>query len=57
MKQILTYLRHNWEALVCLMGIMLIAFVGGVAYSMYEIDQTIEHYIEANGCPVEGEDW
>ena len=57
MKQILTYLRYNWTALLCDLLLVFVAFLGGVAYTTSEIDQTIAGYIEANGCPVKGEDW
>jgi len=57
MKQILTYLRYNWTALLCDLLLVFVAFLAGVAYTTSEIDQTIAGYIEANGCPVKGEDW
>ncbi|GAB5480232.1 MAG: hypothetical protein Marn2KO_36990 [Marinobacter nauticus] len=52
-----TFLRHHWESLLFLAGLMIFAFLGGIAYATSEIDSTIAEYIEANGCPVKGEDW
>lgn len=57
MTQALTFLRHYWESLLFLAGLMIFAFLGGIAYATSEIDSTIAEYIEANGCPVKGEDW
>tara|TARA_R100000935_G_C2756350_1_gene131780 strand:+ start:71 stop:244 length:174 start_codon:yes stop_codon:yes gene_type:complete len=57
MKQILTYLRYNWASLLFLAALIFSGFLVGVVYSLTEIDNTIADYIEANGCPVKGEDW
>ena len=57
MKQILTWLRHNWTALLCDLLLVVVAFLGGIAYTASEIDNTLGDYIEAHGCPVKGEDW
>lgn len=57
MKQILTYLRYNWASLLFLAALIFSGFLAGVVYSVTEIDSTIADYIEANGCPVKGEDW
>lgn len=57
MKRMYTFLHQYWEAFAFLAGLMLLAFVGGIAYATSEIESTIADYIEANGCPVKGEDW
>ncbi|MBW3199604.1 hypothetical protein [Marinobacter nauticus] len=57
MKRTFTFLRQHWESLLFLAGLMIFAFLGGIAYATSEIDSTIAEYIEANGCPVKGEDW
>ena len=57
MKRTFTFLHHHWESLLFLAGLMIFAFLGGIAYATSEIDSTIAEYIEANGCPVKGEDW
>jgi len=57
MTQALTWLRHHWQLVIFLAAILTIGFWAGMAFSLSEIDSTIADYIEANGCPVKGEDW
>lgn len=57
MKDTLTWLRHHWQGLLFLLAIIFTGFLAGIAFAVSEIDTTIADYIEANGCPVKGEDW
>lgn len=57
MTQALTWIRLNWQSLMFLAAVLFIGFMAGMACTLSEIDSTIADYIEANGCPVEGEDW
>lgn len=57
MTQALAWLRYHWQVLLFLAALIFSGFLAGVVYSVTEIDSTIADYIEANGCPVKGEDW
>lgn len=57
MTQALTWRRDHWQALLFLAALIFSGFLAGVVYSVTDIDNTIADYIEANGCPVKGEDW
>lgn len=57
MNAVLTFLRYRGlDLIVQLVFLGLAFFLGGVV-TVLEIDQTVGQYIQANGCPVEGEDW
>ncbi|MEQ5835476.1 hypothetical protein [Marinobacter sp. NFXS9] len=56
MNRFLTFLRRYWENLLLLAGLLCLAFVGGISVALVEIDHTVADFIEAHGCPVEGEE-
>ncbi len=57
MKDTLTWIRHHWQGLLFLLAMIFTGFLAGIAFTVSEIDTNVADYIEANGCPVKGEDW
>ncbi|MDC0664361.1 hypothetical protein [Marinobacter sp. SS21] len=56
MNAVLTFLRYRGLDLIVQLAFLGIAFVLGGVFTVLEIDQTVGQYIQANGCPVDGED-